>query len=134
MFVLIYKMNAGNIKRYSRWQCYFDDLKRNASVIHIASDNNFPIGDFSVTDNPDDFKITNYVYMQSIRTTSYEKRQQLGLKNITESILRRPEISIVGTKLHMLPEYYLRRYGVSVTLVDDTLHYRCAHVYKVVLK
>ena len=64
MFVLIYKMNTANIKKYSEWICFFKDLKNNSSSIHIASDNEFPVDYFSIVEAPCKFQIDNFLSLQ----------------------------------------------------------------------
>jgi len=135
MSIRIYKMNSGNIKKFNRWICCFNDLRKNFSTIHIASDKSFPIDYFSVIDNPQNFEINNFISVgQFPKTVYYQKRHQLELRNIPEDILKRHDLAIVGVTLNSLNEYYLKKYNQTTFLSGDTAHYRCVNAYRVLLK
>ena len=135
MFIRIYKMNLENIRNFNKWICCYNDLRKNSSTIHIASENNFPVDYFSVMDNPKNFRINNLLSVEQFpRTVYYQKRDQLGLRNVPEDILKRHDLVIVGGTLNFLNEYYWKKYGVSTFLWRDMAHYRCLSAYRVFLK
>lgn len=134
-FMRIYKINSANIENYSKWVCYRNELKRNSSTIHVTSSPDSHINYLSITDAPIKFSLTNFISVSQFAKTVYdEKKKELGLRNILEDMLSRSDLALTGPKLSSLKEYYLRKYRKEVALVDDSLHYRCAEVYKVVLK
>jgi hypothetical protein len=134
MSVLVYKLNSDNIKKFNRWVCFFNDLRTNRPIVHVASDSQFPIDYFSVVDDPNSFEVTNFLSGQMNETTFHLKKRQLGLENITEDLLKRPRVVMIGVRLNSLTEYYWKKYRVHVTLSDDTVKYGCARVYKILAK
>ncbi|HSB91989.1 MAG TPA: hypothetical protein VLC28_02675 [Flavitalea sp.] len=131
--IRVSKINSGNIEKYGDWICYYEDLNRNASKIHVATNPENPIDYFSIIDNPIDFTIRNFISVSQFNATVYEaKKQEFGLKKITEDLINRPNIVLIGSGIPSLKTYYLKKYNRDVEIVTDTVHYNCANVYQIV--
>lgn len=134
-FTRVYKIHIGNIEKYNKWICYYTDLKRNRSFIHVSITSESPIDYISILDNPIDFPIPNFISLLHFNVTVYEKKkEQLGLKNVTEDLLSRSDLVLTGPEIFSLKSYYLKKYQKNVELVTDSIQYKCANVYRIVLK
>lgn len=133
--IRLYKINLENIKKYNDWICFYDDLKRNSSLIHVAVSSESPIDYFSILDNPVEFPINNFLSFSHFNITVYEeKKKRFGMKNVTDDFIRRSDIVLTGPKISSLKLYYRNKYFKNVDLVKDSVHYNCANVYRVVSK
>ncbi len=133
--IRIYKINIENGEKYNDWICYYDDLKRNSSTLHIAVNAELPIDNFYILDNPLRFSIHNFISISHFNKTVFEeKKKQFGLKNVMEDIINRSDIVLFGPKMNSLPRYYQKKFNRIPKLISDSTHYKCGNAYKVVDK
>jgi len=130
--IRINKINSENIKKYTDWICYYEDLKTNSSI-HVNVNSESSLYYLSIVENTLELPINNFISFSHFNITVYEeKKRQFGLKNVTEDLISRSDIVLTGPKIFSLQSYYRKKYNKDVQLVSDSVHYNCAKVYQVI--
>ena len=132
MCIRVYKINQKNIEKYNSWICAYHDIKQHPSTIHFASDNDFPIDYFSVTESPGSFAMNNFISRSQFPSIVYrQKIKALGTGDVLEELVTNKSFIFVGKQLHTLPLYYKEKRNKEIEIERVPGSYKCLNAYRI---